>query len=79
MLARRNHDNARPEFGHLIQICDYAPQRQPFFARARAGLNVGLDASGPVAVNIARHCLCVALGDCVVRGCESERIKIGKA
>jgi hypothetical protein len=45
----------------------------------RAGLNVGLDASGPVAVNIARHCLRLALGDCVVRSCESDPIKIGKA
>jgi len=38
-----------------------------------------LNASRPVAINTARHSLCLALGDGVVRSCEAERIEIGKA
>jgi hypothetical protein len=40
---------------------------------------MGLNASRPVAIKTARHSLCLALSDGVVRSCEAERPEIGKA
>ena len=78
-IGEAHHNNARPEFDQLIQARDNAPQRPPLFAGPRAGLDMGLNASRPVATKTARHSLCLALGGGVVRSCEAERLEIGQA
>ena len=39
----------------------------------------GPEAGGAVAVDMARHCFCLALGNREVRSRKAKRIKIGKA